>query len=191
MFSKTVLFSALALFSSTLAAPALDSHEGHSHVSYSRDQAAVRDWHQDPNSETAQLFKRAPGTPGSPGEFDQLLPLIYLLVTGTNLYSSSALLNLQIACLFPKIEWQAAYPAPGTTPPTSGLPKAWLDRLYSVTNSSTFPKFGPTQPNNGYPTYANGLTGTSPEVCSFTYECVSDEDLVNAPDGVLGVSPLR
>jgi chitin deacetylase len=187
MFSKTVLFSALALFSSTLAAPALDSHEGHSHVSYSRDQAAIRDWHQDPSSETAQLFKRAPGTPGSPGEFDQLPAPIYIFS-----YAHTSIYKFGFAETavgsFLEIEWQAAYPAPGTTPPTSGIPKAWLDRLYSVTNSSTFPKFGPTQPNNGYPTYANGLTGTSPEVCSFTYECVSDEDLVNAPDGVLGVS---
>jgi hypothetical protein len=86
------------------------------------------------------------------------------------------------------VEWQAQYPAPGTTPPTSSLPQAWLDRLAAVTASPDFPKFGPTQPNNGYPTYDNGLKGTDPEVCSFTYECISEEDLVDAPQGVVGVS---
>ncbi|KAH8088075.1 hypothetical protein HD553DRAFT_367411 [Filobasidium floriforme] len=85
-------------------------------------------------------------------------------------------------------EWQAQYPAPGTTPPTSSLPQAWLDRLAAVTASPDFPKFGPTQPNNGYPTYANGLKGTDPEVCSFTYECISEEDLTDAPQGVVGLN---
>lgn len=93
--------------------------------------------------------------------------------------------------LTPCVEWQAAYPAPGTTPPTSGIPQAWLDRLAVVTASPDFPKFGPSQPNNGYPTYPDGLKGADPEVCSFTYECISEEDLVDAPQGVIGVSLRR
>jgi chitin deacetylase len=59
-------------------------------------------------------------------------------------------------------------------------------------NSSAFPSYGPSQPNNGYPQYksANGssLAGTDPTVCSFTYQCVGDGDIYNAPDGVIGLN---
>ncbi|KAJ9121022.1 hypothetical protein QFC24_005003 [Naganishia onofrii] len=89
-------------------------------------------------------------------------------------------------------EWRSAYPATGSTPGSDKLPQAWKDRLAVVMNSSAFPSYGPSQPNNGYPQYksANGssLAGTDPTVCSFTYQCVGDGDIYNAPDGVIGLN---
>lgn len=134
-------------------------------------------WFQDPTAESAQLFKRATtnASPGSPGaSCDQLAfvfpKLIYSLCT----------------------EWRSAYPATGSTPGSDKLPQAWKDRLAVVMNSSAFPSYGPSQPNNGYPQYksANGssLAGTDPTVCSFTYQCVGDGDIYNAPDGVIGLN---
>lgn len=149
---STLLIAALGLFSATLAAPAAHDHSDHDHVSYSRRGGAFgnRDWHQDPNSPSAQLFKRAvTGTPGS-------------------------------------TEWAANYPTPGATP--TSVPQAWLDRLYQVTNSSVFPTYGPSSLNNGYPTYSNGLSGTDPAVCSFTYQCIDSTDAMSVPEGWIGIN---
>ena len=52
----------------------------------------------------------------------------------------------------------------------------------------TLPNFGPSSPNNGYPTYANGEPGQDQNICSFTYQCTVSTDLVNPPDGVIAVS---
>ncbi|KAJ9103866.1 hypothetical protein QFC21_002328 [Naganishia friedmannii] len=159
MFFQTTAVYALAvatLASLTSAAP--HAHHDHAQPKFLTKRNALTDrWHQDPTSESAQLFKRATtnATPGSP-------------------------------------EWRSAYPAPGSTPGSNTLPQAWKDRLAVVMNSSAFPSYGPSQPNNGYPQYksANGsaLAGTDPTVCSFTYECVGDGDIHNAPDGVIGLN---
>ncbi|KAJ9094374.1 hypothetical protein QFC19_007983 [Naganishia cerealis] len=89
-------------------------------------------------------------------------------------------------------EWRAAYPPPGSTPSGDRIPQAWKDRLAEVMKSPAFPTYGPSTPNNGYPQYksANGtsISGTDPTVCSFTYECVGDGDIHNAPDGVIGLN---
>ncbi|WVW84752.1 hypothetical protein I302_106787 [Kwoniella bestiolae CBS 10118] len=76
------------------------------------------------------------------------------------------------------------YPAPGSSPPTDSLPQAWLDKLKSI----TLPDIKPSNPNNGYPTYADGETPQDQHICSFTYECTTDEDLYNPPSGTFALS---
>ncbi|KAK6908129.1 hypothetical protein I203_102130 [Kwoniella mangroviensis CBS 8507] len=76
------------------------------------------------------------------------------------------------------------YPAPGSTPPTDSLPQAWTDKLKTI----NLPDVQPSSPNNGYPTYADGETPYDQKICSFTYQCTTDEDLYNPPSGVLALS---
>ncbi|WWC70829.1 uncharacterized protein I206_104781 [Kwoniella pini CBS 10737] len=76
------------------------------------------------------------------------------------------------------------YPSPGATPGTDKLPQAWVDKL----NSITLPNVSVSNPNNGYPTYADGETPSDQHICSFTYECTTDEDLYNAPSGIFALS---
>ncbi|WWC88619.1 uncharacterized protein L201_003532 [Kwoniella dendrophila CBS 6074] len=76
------------------------------------------------------------------------------------------------------------YPAAGSTPPSNGLPQAWLDKLKSI----TLPDVSVATPNNGYPTYANGETPSDEKICSFTYECTTKEDLYNPGQGIFALS---
>lgn len=76
------------------------------------------------------------------------------------------------------------YPPSGATPPNSTIPQAWIDKLASI----TLPTFGPSNPNNGYPTYANGESPSDSTICSFTYACTTSDDLYNPPDGVLALT---
>ncbi|WVR06396.1 hypothetical protein IAU60_003427 [Kwoniella sp. DSM 27419] len=76
------------------------------------------------------------------------------------------------------------YPYAGSTPPSSGLPQAWLDKLKSI----TLPNVSVSNPNNGYPTYANGESGADQHICSFTYQCTTEDDLLNPPNGVFALS---
>ncbi|KAJ9120201.1 hypothetical protein QFC22_003101 [Naganishia vaughanmartiniae] len=158
MFFQTSAVYALAIATlATFTSAAPHAHHDHAQPKFTKRNALMDRWFQDPSAESAQLFKRATSnaTPGSP-------------------------------------EWRAAYPAPGSTPGSNTLPQAWKDRLAAVVASSAFPTYGPTQANNGYPQYksANGstLSGTDPTVCSFTYECVGEGDIHNAPDGVIGLN---
>ena len=76
------------------------------------------------------------------------------------------------------------YPAGWATPPADRLPKTWTDKLASI----QLPDVPVSNPNNGYPTYSNGKAGSDPSICSFTYECTTDDDLHIPPDGVWAVS---
>ncbi|WWC62651.1 uncharacterized protein I303_105248 [Kwoniella dejecticola CBS 10117] len=76
------------------------------------------------------------------------------------------------------------YPAAGSTPGSDKLPQAWIDKL----NSINLPNVSVSNPNNGYPTYADGETPSDQHICSFTYECVTDDDLHDAPSGIFALS---
>ncbi|WVF68953.1 hypothetical protein IAT40_003727 [Kwoniella sp. CBS 6097] len=78
----------------------------------------------------------------------------------------------------------SSYPDPGTTPPKDKLPQAWLDKLASI----KLPDISPSSPNNGYPTYTGGESGADEHICSFTYQCTTDEDLLNPPSGVFALN---
>ena len=158
MFFETSAFYTLAVATLvSLATAAPHAHHNHGQPMVTKRNALMDRWYQDPNAESAKLFKRATtdAAPGTP-------------------------------------EWRNAYPAPGATPGSNTLPKAWTDRLAEVKKSSAWPTYGPTNPNNGYPLYTspNGTTlqGTDPTVCSFTYECVGEGDIYHAPDGVIGLN---
>lgn len=74
------------------------------------------------------------------------------------------------------------YPPGGAIPPVSTLPKSWLDKLSSL----HLPNI-PVAQGTGRPTYGS-LSPTSPEVCSFTYECDHPEDLKVPPAGRLALT---
>jgi chitin deacetylase len=81
------------------------------------------------------------------------------------------------------IDFASKYPPGWSTPPANMLPKAWTDKLASI----QMPDVPVSNPNGGYPTYSNGKTGSDPSICSFTYECTTDDDLHIPPDGVWAV----
>lgn len=90
------------------------------------------------------------------------------------------------AAVDPKLisaDFASNYPPTGSPPTT--IPQAWLDKL----NATTLPSDNPVSTNNnGYPTYSNGIAGADPRICSFTYQCTTDDDLVNPPANVWAVS---
>lgn len=81
-------------------------------------------------------------------------------------------------------DWATNYPAGSAIADPARLPQSWKDKLASL----NIPDIKPSNPNNGYPTYANGEQPNDDTICSFTYECVDDEDLHNPPDGVFALS---
>lgn len=102
-------------------------------------------------------------------------PLALMLLVGDR-YSWVALAN--------SLDWATHYPAGSAIADPARLPQSWKDKLASL----NIPDIKPSSPNNGYPTYANGEKPNDDTICSFTYECVDDEDLHNPPDGVFAVS---
>ncbi|WWD18534.1 hypothetical protein CI109_102987 [Kwoniella shandongensis] len=76
------------------------------------------------------------------------------------------------------------YPGASTTPPTNSLPAAWVEKLKSI----TLPGVSVSNPNNGYPQYANGESGGDQTICSFTYACTTKEDLFDPPANTLALS---
>lgn len=154
----TTLILLTSLLTAQAAPAAGHDHIGHSHVSYSRrSDEVIKKWHQDPESETARMFRRG--------------------VPGDGVVGSQA--------------WLQSYPTPSVTP--TNIPQPWLDRLYVLRNSTVFPKYGPSAPNNGYPQYTNpngggNLSPTDSSVCSYTYECVEPSDVYNLTDGTIGLN---
>ncbi|ORX40039.1 hypothetical protein BD324DRAFT_616024 [Kockovaella imperatae] len=80
--------------------------------------------------------------------------------------------------------FQNSYPPGWATPPVSSLPQSWLNKLASI----QLPNVSVSNPNNGYPTYADGESPSDSTICSFTYQCTTSTDLVNPPDGVIAIS---
>ncbi|WVQ96469.1 hypothetical protein IAU59_003574 [Kwoniella sp. CBS 9459] len=80
--------------------------------------------------------------------------------------------------------FSSQYPGAGSTPSRDSLPQAWLDKLASI----QLPDIQPSSPNNGYPTYTGGESGADEHICSFTYQCTTDEDLLNPPSGVFALN---
>ena len=81
------------------------------------------------------------------------------------------------------VDFANNYPSPGVSPDTSKTPAAWTQKMATL----QLPNFGPSSPNNGYPTYAGGESPSDTNICSFTYQCTTSSDLVNPPDGVIAV----
>jgi len=81
-------------------------------------------------------------------------------------------------------QWTNAYP-PGL-PDTSKLPQEWVNALNAAVAAGTIPNLTVSTNNPaGLPTY-NGLSPTSPQVCSGTYACRISGDIWDAPEGYLG-----
>ena len=82
--------------------------------------------------------------------------------------------------------WGAGFPQ--GKPDPSKYPQAWVDALNAAIDAGQIPSNVPvSNPNGGMPTYG-GLDPNGAVVCSTTYQCYNDYVLVNAPDGVFGVS---
>jgi hypothetical protein len=80
-------------------------------------------------------------------------------------------------------DFTAYYPAPGSPPDPALLPKAWITKLKSI----KLPDVPVAVLIDGSPDYGD-LDGSGELVCSFTYGCTTDDDLVHPPDGILAVS---
>jgi chitin deacetylase len=92
---------------------------------------------------------------------------------------------------FPEVgspTWSAAYPV--GTPNSGAMPQAWKDALNTAVQAGLIPNIPPSAPANpgGGPVYPNGLNGASPQVCSWSFGCVMNDTIVNAPPGVVGVA---
>lgn len=84
-------------------------------------------------------------------------------------------------------EWYAAYPQ--STPDPNALPKQWVDALNAAVAAGKIPDIPPSNPTDGNPVYPNGLDPNSDAICSSTYKCRKNTEIVwDAPDGVFGIS---
>ncbi|PCH41197.1 carbohydrate esterase family 4 protein, partial [Wolfiporia cocos MD-104 SS10] len=81
--------------------------------------------------------------------------------------------------------WLAAFPT--SSPDPSNLPQAWVDALDGAVSAGKIPDIPQsTMSPDGNPVYPDSLDPTGPEVCSGTYKCQIDDDIWDAPDGVVG-----
>src|ERR1700679_1969399 len=83
-------------------------------------------------------------------------------------------------------ELSAGFPPPGLTlPDPSTMPVAWVDALNAAVAAGKIPKIPMSNNTPGTnPVYPNGLSPTSPEICSGTYQCRIPGDIWDSPDGV-------
>ncbi|GAC73881.1 hypothetical protein PANT_9d00313 [Moesziomyces antarcticus T-34] len=81
-----------------------------------------------------------------------------------------------------------SYPPGFAIPTADQTPKEWLDALSAATAAGKIPGIAPATLQNGSPVYANNA-GFDPHTCSWTVtKCVSDTDIVNAPDNHIAVA---
>ncbi|OCH94080.1 carbohydrate esterase family 4 protein [Obba rivulosa] len=83
--------------------------------------------------------------------------------------------------------WSAGYPP--SSPDPDDLPQAWVDALNAAVSAGNIPDIPQsTMGSDGEPAYPGGLSPTSSQVCSSTYQCRTPGDIWDAPDGVFGAS---
>lgn len=64
-----------------------------------------------------------------------------------------------------------------------------MDALNAAVAAGKIPSFDPSTLNeNGAPVYDDNLDPNGDTVCSATYKCRIDDQLWDAPDGVVGLS---
>ncbi|KAH8105816.1 chitin deacetylase [Cristinia sonorae] len=85
-------------------------------------------------------------------------------------------------------EWRAPYPQ--STPDPNALPKQWVDALNAAVAAGKIPNIPPTtSTGNNNPVYPNGMDPMSDQVCSTTYKCRKNRDVMwDAPDGTFAIS---
>ncbi|KIY49201.1 glycoside hydrolase/deacetylase, partial [Fistulina hepatica ATCC 64428] len=82
--------------------------------------------------------------------------------------------------------WSAGYPTDAPDP--NNLPQAWRDALGAAVSAGKIPNIPLPTHNNDYPAYPEGYDPNGPQVCSSYYQCRGDDDIWDAPDGVIGIS---
>ncbi|KAF9266360.1 glycoside hydrolase/deacetylase [Marasmius fiardii PR-910] len=86
-------------------------------------------------------------------------------------------------------EWSSKYPTENKTPDRSSTPKEWLDALNAAVAAGNIPNTPiATMGPNGSPVYPNNQDPSSPNICSSTYQCRSQDDIYDGPDGIFAVS---
>ncbi|THH33691.1 hypothetical protein EUX98_g615 [Antrodiella citrinella] len=83
--------------------------------------------------------------------------------------------------------WSANFPQ--GTPDSTKNPQPWTDALNAAVTAGKIPDIPPSKATGGNPVYPNGLDPNSAQVCSSTYKCNTNPDVIwNAPDGVVGLA---
>ncbi|KAH9922819.1 uncharacterized protein BXZ73DRAFT_104051 [Epithele typhae] len=88
-------------------------------------------------------------------------------------------------------EWMTGYPTAWKNIQAKDVPQAWIDALNAAKAAGKIPDIPvSTQTEAGTnPTYPDGHSPTSKEICSSTYkECRNPDDIWDAPDGVFASS---
>jgi chitin deacetylase len=69
------------------------------------------------------------------------------------------------------------------------MPQAWKDALAAAVAAGKIPAIPPTTIIPGQnPQYPSGVMANSPDVCSSTWKCRTDDVIWDAPDGQVGIS---
>ncbi|PVG03568.1 glycoside hydrolase/deacetylase [Serendipita vermifera] len=87
-------------------------------------------------------------------------------------------------------EWLAQYPQGGALP-ESNIPQAWLDALHAAVQQGLIPTNVPlaTSPDGGNTaTYPASANAAREPICSSQYQCRHEDDVWDAPDGMIGLS---
>uniref|UniRef100_A0A0W0FJT9 chitin deacetylase n=1 Tax=Moniliophthora roreri TaxID=221103 RepID=A0A0W0FJT9_MONRR len=85
-------------------------------------------------------------------------------------------------------EWTAKYPSGGNTPDPKSLPQEWIAALNAAVAAGKIPNIPPSTLQNGNLAYPNNMNPNGPEICSSTYQCRSEDDIYDGPDGTFGIS---
>lgn len=83
-------------------------------------------------------------------------------------------------------EWSASFPPPGLTlPDPSTMPVTWVNALNAAMAAGKIPNIpiSSNTPGNN-PVYPDGLSPTSTEICSGTYQCRIPGDIWDGPNGI-------
>jgi chitin deacetylase len=66
---------------------------------------------------------------------------------------------------------------------------AWVETYNAVKAQGLIPGFPNATAVDGWPVYGRGVNPADPDICSFSVgKCTMEEDVVNAPDGTIGIS---
>jgi hypothetical protein len=70
------------------------------------------------------------------------------------------------------------------------MPQAWKDALNAAVQAGKIPNIPqPTPMSPGtVPVYPSGVNPAGPDVCSWSYGCLPNNTIYNAPQGVVGLA---
>lgn len=79
------------------------------------------------------------------------------------------------------------YPVVNAIPNVAYLPQPWVDSLNAAVAAGKIPNIPSTNVVNSYPVYPNNLNAGDPSICSSYVECRIENDVWDAPPGIIGI----